>query len=171
MVEQAHWLTELMEKASHADALERECAQLRKLVAALRERRAEKAVVEKPKVTERDIRTCFVNLGIGQAVVDFCNKHKLTLPKNEYWYCINGQGRTATIQGLEKSVKAHGIPRITNGVVVWMELGDGTLFLGHRDWLKYDRRTANLQKEREKEQAKKSEDYLAKLDPKILALL
>lgn len=170
MTEQ-HWLYDLMERASHADALERECAELRKLVSALKERRAEKVVVQQPKVTERDIRTCFVNLGINQAVVDFCNKHRIILPKNEYWYCINGQGRTAWIQGLEASKRAHGIPRITNGIVVWMELGNGELFLGHRDWLKYDRRTANLQKEREITSAKQKEDYLAKLDPKVLALL
>jgi hypothetical protein len=127
--------------------------------------------VEDVKVPERDIRTCFSGLGTRQAVIDFCALHHITLPKNEYWYCINANGRTAWIEGLEASKRAHGIPRITNGVVVWMELADGTLFLGHRDWLKYDRRTANLQKEHEKEQTKKSNDFMNNLDPKILALL
>jgi hypothetical protein len=150
--------------------LESENSQLRKLVASLRENR-KTTTVEPPKVAERDIRQCFTRMGTAQAVVDFCNKHNITLPKDEYWYCINANGRTARIQGLESSVKAHGIPRITNGIVVWMELGNGELFLGHRDWLKYDRRTADLQKEREKQTQKQKDDHMAKLDPRILALL
>src|SRR5690349_3696963 len=141
-----HWLFDLLDENKR---LELENAQLRKLVVALREQR-KTTTVEPPKVAERDIRSCFAKLGTNQAVVDFCNKHHIILPKNEYWYCINSKERTATIIGLETSIKAHGIPRITNGVVVWMELGNGELFLGHRDWLKYDRRTADLKKENER---------------------
>ena len=78
-----------------------------------------------------------------QRVVDFAHAHKLTLGRKRQWYwCSNqenkdGSPRWGNIVGLPTT---HGIPRITNGVDVWIELTSGELFLGHQDWWQGERR-------------------------------
>lgn len=52
--------------------------------------------------------------------------------------------RTGYIQGLE--AETRGYPRITNGIDVWIERHDGTLFKGHRQWLVWDKRARDLSK-------------------------
>lgn len=153
------------ELQSQLSEIERENAQLRKLVTALREQRKETEVTTS-RVPERDIRRELSRFGTDQAVVDFAQKHHLILPQGEFWYTMNHKGRTAWIDGLEQSVRCHGIPRITNGITCYIELGDGSLVLGHRDWLKYDRRKADLAKDK-KEQTKEVDP----LDDLILQLL
>jgi len=145
--------------------IERENAQLRKLVTAIREQRKETEVTTS-RVPERDIRRELSRFGTDQSVVDFAVKHHLILPQGEFWYTMNHEGRTASVIGLEKSIHCQGTPRITNGVTCYMELGDGSLVLVHRDWLKYDRRKADLTKDK-KEQPKEVDP----LDDLILQLL
>lgn len=77
--------------------------------------------------------------GFGQSVqvVEFANKHKILLNPKEMWWMLEQGMRTGYIHGLENS---RGIPKITNGIDVWIERADGTIFKGHRDWLKWDRK-------------------------------
>ena len=78
-----------------------------------------------------------------QRVVDFAHAHKLTLGRKRQWFwCSNqaykdGSPLWGNIVGLPTT---HGIPRITNGVDVWIELPSGELFLGHQDWWQGERR-------------------------------
>src|ERR1035438_9505300 len=78
-----------------------------------------------------------------QRVVDFCHAHKLTLGRKRQWYwCSNQENKDGTpkwgqVNGLPTT---RGIPRITNGVDVWIELASGELFLGHQDWWQGERR-------------------------------
>ncbi len=79
----------------------------------------------------------------SQAVVDWAHSKHLTLPHNQNWWWCNPDNRTGRILGFdgnpEHPDQSFGIPRITNGIDVWIERMDGTLFKGHRDWLKLDR--------------------------------
>lgn len=78
-----------------------------------------------------------------QRVVDFCEAKRLTLTRGRQWYWCSkqtnkdGTPRLGEVIGLPGS---RGTPRITDGVNVWIELLDGTMFLGHQDWFKGDRR-------------------------------
>src|ERR1041385_5030929 len=85
----------------------------------------------------RDVRASLRRFSTSTEVIRFCDKHKITLPHNEFWYLCNLDERFAVINGLENS---RGIPRISNGVEVWIERPDRTLFKGHRAWLRYDKR-------------------------------
>ena len=77
-------------------------------------------------------------------VIEFCEKHQIILAKGRQWYwCTkqtraDGTPRWGAIIGLEKGTR--GVARITNGVDVWIEREDGSLFLGHQDWFKGERR-------------------------------
>lgn len=71
----------------------------------------------------------------GQNVVDFCEAHKLVLDKHNYWWWLATQP-IGHIRGLDKS---QGKAVITNGIDVWIERADGSLFKGHLDWFIKDK--------------------------------
>jgi len=91
-----------------------------------------------------------------QRVVDFCEQQRLTLAKGRlWWWCANqrrkdGTPRYGEIRALPGS---RGVCRISNGVDVWIEKEDGTLYLGHVAWFKGDRTmpVKDLPKSREKQ--------------------
>jgi hypothetical protein len=106
----------------------------------------------------------YTQFGSDQAALDWAHRNKISLSKGPWWW-LNPDNRTGNIIGLEGS---HGIPRITNGIDVWIERGDGSTFLGHRDWLKYDRRKADLTKD---SSAKPTKEFrLNPLDELLLEL-
>jgi len=98
----------------------------------------------------RDIRREFSRFQTDQEAINWAHYKKITLPKGQFWWWFNPECRTGRIVGfdIETQVettkivdRSFGIPRITNGIDVWIERFDGTIFLGHRDWLIMDRRT------------------------------
>lgn len=113
---------------------------------------------------ESDIRKEYNRFGTGvsgQRVVEWAHKHNIILPQGQHWWFIRerqaeytkGEAknsdllqnppRTGCIQGIPNS---EGIPRITNGIDVYIERPDGTLLLGHRDNLKWDHKPKDLTK-------------------------
>jgi len=72
----------------------------------------------------------------SQAVVDWCHKQQLTLDKHSYWWTLPSEP-TGHIRGLDNS---HGTARITNGIDVWIERADGSLFKGHLAWFIKDKK-------------------------------
>ena len=95
------------------------------------------------KMDSKTIRKELKQFQISQKVVDFAHKHKIILRKGDHYWWLSDD-RTGYIQGLEDQTR--GWPRITNGIDVWIELPDGEVFMGHRDWLKYDRRPKDFDK-------------------------
>lgn len=84
------------------------------------------------EMTQRRDEQAFSN---PQMVVEWCHKHKVVLKaKMSHWF-MNLEKKVGYINGLEK--ESVGIPRVTNGIDVWIERADGTIFVGHRDWLIY----------------------------------
>jgi len=74
-----------------------------------------------------------------EALYKFLAKHKLVLPHSDYpWYSCADQ-EFGTIPGLEKW---RGRPRISNGVLVYIEREDGEILLGH---MQYFRSETNLE--------------------------
>jgi hypothetical protein len=69
-------------------------------------------------------------------VIEFCERKKLLPSKGRMWFWVTEQ-REGEIIGLPT---CRGTPRITNGVEVWIEKSDGSLFLGHQDWFQGDSR-------------------------------
>ncbi len=99
----------------------------------------------------------WTNFTSSQGVVDFCQAKNLTLPHKQGWWMVPKQP-FGTISGLEKSTKATGHARITNGIDIWLECADGTLFKGHRDWFvahKAEKETKEQVKEKQSEQVEK----------------
>jgi hypothetical protein len=77
-----------------------------------------------------------------QRVVDFCEKHKLVLPHGEFWWWLSTD-RPGHLQGFQTDADGHtvrGIARITNGIELWIERDNATLFKCHREWWRYDRK-------------------------------
>src|SRR6267378_8620126 len=84
--------------------LERENAQLRKIITTLRQQRPTLVgQAHEDVVPTRDIRRELSRFGTDQAVVDFCQKHGIVIPHKEFWYVMNSDGRTAWVDGLEAS--------------------------------------------------------------------
>jgi len=112
-----------------------------------------------------------------QRVVEFCEQKKLTLHKGRQWYwCTNqrrpdGSLKYGAIIGLEHK---RGVPRITNGVDVWIELEDGEMFLGHRDWWKGEKLMGTnnrIGNRASGPKAKKAKESIEELNKKILEML
>ena len=85
-----------------------------------------------------------IEVGRDQSVIDWVHSKGITLPQNQVWWWCNPDNRTGRIVGFDGNPlhpdQSFGIPRITNGIDVYIERMDGTLFLGHKDWLKLDRK-------------------------------
>jgi hypothetical protein len=90
-----------------------------------------------PTVETRDAIQHFRRFASDQRAIDWAHQQKITLAKGICWWWIGRDDRQAHINGLEADDGATlvGFPRITNGIDVWMERADGTIFLGHRDSL------------------------------------
>jgi len=116
---------------------------------------SEQAVSEPQR---RDMLKDLARFQSDQTVVDWANEHKILLDKGVFWWWLNPDEKTAKINGLDNS---QGIPRITNGIDVWIERGDGSVFKGHRDWLKYDRRKATNLKDNASRPQSESKPKLA----------
>jgi len=89
------------------------------------------------EAAQRDILKELSRFTSDQKVVDWAHAQRITLPRGQFWWWLNPDNRTAFIKGVPNS---NGIPRITNGIDVYIERADGTLMLGHHDWLKYNRK-------------------------------
>jgi len=90
----------------------------------------------------RDLLADLSRFQSDQLCIDWAHKHKLVLRDGVFYWWLNPENRVATLHALEGTTR--GIPRITNGIDVWLELPDGRPFLGHRDNLKWERRGAPL---------------------------
>lgn len=141
---------------------------------------------------EADIRREYNRFGTGvsgQRVIEWAHSHGITLPKEQHWWFIRERQAeyakgTAKESDLLENVpttgyihgvpNSNGYPRITNGIDVYIERFDGSLFLGHRDWLRWDRRAKNLEKLHD-EQNPKAKKGLVQVDmaevEKLLQLL
>lgn len=73
-----------------------------------------------------------------QKVVDFAHAKHLVLDKRCLWWWIRDQ-HEGEIQGLPG---IRGTERITNGIIVYIEKGDGTVVQGHREWFKKDKKAS-----------------------------
>ncbi len=87
---------------------------------------------------------CFRNFrrfANSQQVVDFCHKHKLTLAHNSFWWWLSSDqpGHLTGIVANGDEV-IRGIPRITDGIQMWVERPDGQLSLVHREWWRKDKK-------------------------------
>jgi hypothetical protein len=70
------------------------------------------------------------------AVVTFMARHRLTLPHREDWYIIHPmRQRPGQVNALGN---LRGIPRITNGIMLYIEKASGEVVEVHRDWFVYD---------------------------------
>lgn len=130
--DEVEWLTQIGLLAKDAQIIAATVQSLNRLASS-------NSVARKPKATKviKEIH----GFGVQQRVVDWCHKHKITLPKKELWWWLDkGDTNTGYIKGL---LMSRGYPRITNGIDVWIERPDGTLFKGHKDWLKWDRRPSD----------------------------
>lgn len=80
------------------------------------------------------------------ALIDFCAKHNLTLPKNEIWWYIRDQteGHVKGIYTEEGKDVIRGVMRITNGLIAWVEKRDGTLVQVHNEWWQKDRKDSKV---------------------------
>lgn len=96
--------------------------------------------VEHIQPSRRDLVAELSRFASDQKAIEWAHQQKITLAKGQFWWWLNPDNRTGKIVGLENSA---GYPRITNGIDVWIERFDGSIFLGHRDWLKYDKRPFN----------------------------
>jgi hypothetical protein len=101
-----------------------------------------------------------------QRVVDFCHQHSLTLSGERQWYWVTKQTAGA-VNGLPGT---NGIPRLYNGVDVWIELvPSGKMFLGHIDWWKGAQRLGVNTRARSGSTARSAKT--AKLQADLLAFL
>ncbi len=70
------------------------------------------------------------------AVIAWCAKHEVVEPRIEEWRMVpTKEQRMGEINALTHS---RGIPRITNGIMCWIEREDGTLYRGHWAWFVHD---------------------------------
>jgi hypothetical protein len=114
---------------------------------------AQAAVLIAPKnhglsdIQRRDLLSDLSRFQSDQKVVDWAHSKSIVLSKGVFWWwCGREPNRVAHINGLGESNGAtlEGFPRITNGIDVWMERPDGTVFLGHRDSLVWHRLPPSL---------------------------
>lgn len=79
----------------------------------------------------------------NQRVTDFCLKHNLQLKHGSFWWYLSDE-RPGHVWGLEarsdEAMASRGIARLTDGIQLWIERADGSLFLGHREWWRKDRK-------------------------------
>lgn len=118
------------------------------------------------EIQRRDLISSLSRFNSDQKAIDWAHEHKITLGKGVFWWWLNPDNRTGKIVGLDNSA---GYPRITNGIDVWIERFDGSIFLGHRDWLKYDRRV-NPASLPDLEKVKGKDSPVLKACPKYLDL-
>lgn len=64
-------------------------------------------------------------------IVDWCHKHHILLRGKHPWRWIDSDEVGGMIWALPT---LRGIPRVTNGILVYCERPDGTVFQGHMDW-------------------------------------
>jgi hypothetical protein len=70
------------------------------------------------------------------AVATFMARHRLTLPYRENWYIIHPmRQKVGQVNALNN---LRGIPRITNGIMLYIEKASGEVVEVHRDWFVYD---------------------------------
>jgi len=103
---------------------------------------------DRTEAQRRDLLADLSRFQSDQACVEWANTHGVLLHDKTFYWWLNPEGRIAKIVGIEDTTR--GIPRITNGIDVWMELHDGRIFKGHRDNLVYERRNATLAAKPEK---------------------
>jgi|ERR1043165_4725375 hypothetical protein len=99
---------------------------------------------------------------LDQRVVDFCHSKKIVLNPKEQWYWCRDQhhkdgspayGHITGIEARNGEPRLRGVARITDGVLIWVEREDGTMFQGHRDWFKVERKV-EVNGERARKKAK-----------------
>ncbi len=96
-------------------------------------------------------------------VIDWCHQHHVLLTKNSKkfpWRWIDSDEIPGMINGFPT---CRGIPRITNGILVYLERGDGSTFLGHMDWFMPDMITKATSTKTQKTKNKRAEIEFAEL--------
>lgn len=97
------------------------------------------------------------------SVILFCDRHRITLSNKEHWYPVLRQ-LPGHVNALD-TPNLRGVPRITNGVMMYIERSDEQVVMVHREWFVYD--DPEVQHEHEKNS--KQEDKVAKLLAELLA--
>ncbi len=79
------------------------------------------------------------------ALINFCAKNGLVLPKHEVWWYLRDEveGHVKGIYTPEGAEVIRGIMRITNGITAWVEKKDGSLVLVHKEWWQKDRKPSS----------------------------
>ena len=125
-----------------------------------------------PVPLSEDAMRRFRRFANDQKVTDFCLKHKLQLPHGSFWWYLSDE-RPGHVWGLEArsdaALASRGIARLTDGIQIWIERPDGSLFLGHRQWWRKDRKPSSNAAKAKKPSEPKVDKPLTALEQFLLS--